>query len=581
MVSRGTRVFSEGLPCVATALLLTIACLALPDRAWATVEGDQTPLGEDEIAAALASGEIEVEAEGGEGVSAASVFAAPAAFSDGFFNCFSGADRYEVAVMEAKAAYRSSDRAVIAGGEGWADALGAAGLAGVWDCPILLTDGGSLTDCTRQALKDLGVSSVTIVGGPNTVSPDVEGAIKEMGISVDRIGGADRYEVQINIYNRERAAWNNDMAIIASGVNFPDALSISPVSFKDKVPIFLVDENGALNDVQKTALGNVASAGGFSQIIIAGGPNSVSTSTEAFAESLTAAASGGTLGVTRLGGADRFEASANIAEWSVEKGGLSWSDPAIAMGSKPYDALCGSILQGKTGSVLMVVDPDNANEEVYGLLENNKSAVSSVRVFGGKESVPMTIRMDIADIFDIPYCEIPDLKVYVDAGHGQNDSNNGVFDPGACSGGYREADLTASLAKKVNAILNEKYGVDTFLNVDGGWYKLRAAEAKANGCDLIVSIHFNSGGGTGTETLIHSYNEEPRSWDLQDAVHPRLIEGTTLHDRGQKRQEVAILGGGLPATLLEIAFIDNGGDMGTYFDREDIIAEKIAEGIVG
>ncbi len=571
-----------GLWLLGIAVLLTVS-LCSPSDAWATVEGDQSQPTDEEIATALVSGAIDTEIEESQGPAENGIqlFSAGDSRSSGFFQCFSGADRYEVAVMEAKAAYGSSPRAIIVGGEGWADALSAAGLAGIWDCPILLTDGSSLTQCTRDALKDLGVTKATIVGGPNTVSNTVAKSIESMGISVERIGGADRYEVNMNIYDKAKGSWNETTMAIASGVNFPDALSMSPVSFKEGVPIFLADGSGNLNDIQKKAIVEGLSDADSTTIAIAGGPNSVSNGTEAFAQGVTAATSNGKVNAVRLGGADRYEASANIANWAVRQGYLSWDGAALAMGSKPYDALCGSILQGKTGSVLMVVEGGNSNSHVLGKLSANKNSISSVKVFGGKASVPMEVRMDVADIFGIPYYEIPELKIYVDAGHGYNDSNNGVYDPGAVGCGYREADLTKELAGKVSSILRNEYGVDTYLNDDGGWYKLRAAEAKVQGCDYIVSIHFNAAGGSGTMSLIHSYNEEPFSWTLQDMVHPRLVEGTGLRDLGQQRQEVAILGGGIPAVLCEVAFIDNSYDMSVYQSRKDTVAHKIAEGALG
>lgn len=558
--------------------------LSAPSVAWATIEGDQSQPTDEEIAEAIASGEIDSTIEESSADASSSgiqLFSNGDSRGSSFFQGFSGADRYEVAVMEAEAAYDYSPRAIIAGGEGWPDALSAAGLAGVWDCPILLTDGSYLTDCTKESLRTLGVSEAIIVGGPNTVSGNVEEAIRSMGISVDRIDGADRYEVNLNVYNEAKDSWSDSTVAIASGVNFPDALSMSPVSFKEGIPIILANASGDLGDSQKEAVIQSVSGAESSTIVIAGGPNSVSYETEAFAQGVTSATSNGKVNAVRLGGADRYEASANIAAWAVDQGYLRWDGVALAMGSKPYDALCGSILQGKTGSVLMVVEGGNSNYHAINKLTSNKNSISSLKIFGGKVSVPMDVRMDVADVFGIPYYEIPELKIYVDAGHGYNDSNNGAFDPGAIGCGYREADLTKELAGKVNSILRNEYGVDTYLNDDGGWYKLRAAEAIAQGCDYIVSIHFNAAGGSGTMSLIHEYNEEPFSWTLQDMVHPRLVEGTNLSDLGQRRQEVAILGGGIPAVLCEVAFIDNSYDMSVYQSRKDTVAHKIAEGALG
>lgn len=81
-------------------------------------------------------------------------------------------------------------------------------------------------------------------------------------------------------------------------------------------------------------------------------------------------------------------------------------------------------------------------------------------------------------------------------------------------------------------------------------------------------------------SLRHEYNAAEYSYALQSQVHPYLISGTTLNDLGMRTQEVAILGGDLPATLLEVCFIDNSYDMSVYQSRKVDIAHKIAEGII-
>lgn len=556
--------------CATACGLSLIFALSCPAVAHATITGDQTPLTDEEIASAIASGQIASSAPDDESIST---------YANSFFDCYSGADRFEVSAMEAKEAFSVSSRAIIVGENGWADALSAAGLAGICDCPILLTQTNGIPGVIQNALKYLGVSEVTIVGGPATVTPNVEQRLRSMGMTVSRIGGADRYEVQTNIYSSVTSSWTSDTVFISSGVRFPDALSISPASFKSHAPIFLVQDDGNLNDHQKQLISTMAANGVIKRAVITGGPHSVSGGTESYLKAIKKS-DGSDLNVERLGGADRYEASANIADWAVRNGILSWDGTALAMGSLPYDALCGSTLQGKRNSAMLIVDKYSGNNQyAYNRMKWNKGAFGSIRVFGGKASIPATVRMDVADIFGVPYNQIPGFKVYIDAGHGFNDSNNGVFDPGAIGSGYREADLTVELARKVSNILRDKYGIQTFVNDDGGWYKLRHAEAQELGCDFIVSIHFNSFRGTGTETLIHSQNAQARSWSLQDTIHPKLIEGTNLKDRGQKTQQVAILGGPLPATLLEVAFIDNPSDMRVYQSRKDMVAEKIAEGI--
>lgn len=546
---------------------LTFSC-SIP--AFATISGDQNPLTEEEIANAVAAGQV---------ASTDPMEERASTYASNFFECYSGADRFEVSTMEAKAAFPSCSNAILVGENGWADALSAAGLAGVCDCPILLTQTYGVPSVVQNALKSLNVSKVTIVGGPATVSPNVEQVLRNMGIGVNRIGGADRYEVQTNIYNAVADSWISDTIFISSGVRFPDALSISPASFKSHAPIFLANDEGNLNTIQKQSISAMLAEGRINRAVITGGVHSVSSETESYLKSLNMN-NGGNLSVERLGGTDRYEASANIADWAIRNGLLSWEGTALAMSSLPYDALCGSTLQGKRGSALLIVDGNASNNQhAYNRMKWNKESFSSIRVFGGEASIPTTVRMDVADIFGIAYFHIPGFKVYLDAGHGFNDSNNGIYDPGAVGNGFQEAALSAELANKVSNILRTQYGVQTFVNDDGGWYKLRHAEAQQLGCDIIVSIHFNSYMGSGTETLIHSRNANPRSRGLQDVIHPLLVQGTGLKDRGQKTQQVAILSGPLPATLLEVAFIDNSSDMETYQSRKDIVASKVAEGI--
>lgn len=308
---------------------------------------------------------------------------------------YSGADRFEVACKVAEAAYPDgAKQAIIAGSEGWADALSATSLAGVLDCPILLTEQGSLNAGTKATLKELGVESVIIVGGPNTVSTDVESQLKSSGFSVaKRLGGADRYEVQMNIYNYAKGKWNDSLIIVASGAKFSDALSSSPLAFSQKAPIFLVDDSGNLNSAQKSALGAIAYSGGAERSVIVGGTASVSTLTESFLDGVTLVGSDGAESATRLGGADRYEASANFAKWAVKQGYLSWEGSAFTTGERPYDALSGSVLQGKDTAVMLLIN-GTGSPTVSAFISGN---AGSVKFFGGTDSVPSSWRASIME----------------------------------------------------------------------------------------------------------------------------------------------------------------------------------------
>lgn len=129
-------------------------------------------------------------------------------------------------------------------------------------------------------------------------------------------------------------------------------------------------------------------------------------------------------------------------------------------------------------------------------------------------------------------------------------------------------------------IVRSKYGLDVVTHGDTN-YSDRQDEAEANECDFLVSIHFNSfnGSATGSESYIHSLHAAPGSDELQDIMHKHLVNGTGLYDRGQKQEQFAVVGGDVPAVLLEICFIDNSSDMAKYQARKQQIAEQLAAGI--
>ncbi len=176
-------------------------------------------------------------------------------------------------------------------------------------------------------------------------------------------------------------------------------------------------------------------------------------------------------------------------------------------------------------------------------------------------------------------------RIYLDAGHGTGSSAKNVYDSGACGNGYEEAKLTAELVTLVAKYARDLYGLNVYSNVDGNVeYWNRQADAKERGCTSLVSVHFNAadGGGTGTESYIHNNHAAARANELQSIMHKALVKGTGLRDRGMKSAGLAVCSGystGIPATLLEVCFIDNSYDMKQYQAKKDVIARELAAGL--
>ncbi len=182
-----------------------------------------------------------------------------------------GEDRYKTSALVAKrinGLTNINNKAVIASGEVFADALTVSPMASRDNMPILLVKKNDVTTQTVNILDELKVSKVYIVGGYSTVSKSVEIQLPSL---IKRIGGNDRYETATKIadYSYKTAT----KGYIASGEVFADALVAGPVASKDGAPILLVKSN----DTTKYTKDYVVSSY-IRNLVILGGTNSISNS---------------------------------------------------------------------------------------------------------------------------------------------------------------------------------------------------------------------------------------------------------------------------------------------------------------
>ena len=95
-----------------------------------------------------------------------------------------GTSRFDTAATVATTLWSSGTRrAVVVNGEGFADALSAAPLAGLFGGPVLLVTRDTAPRETLDALDQLGVTTVTVLGGPGVVSDAVLDALVGGGAS--------------------------------------------------------------------------------------------------------------------------------------------------------------------------------------------------------------------------------------------------------------------------------------------------------------------------------------------------------------------------------------------------------------
>jgi putative cell wall-binding protein/uncharacterized protein YjdB len=302
-----------------------------------------------------------------------------------------GADRYDTMAAIVSEAFGAgdTDAVIVATGENFPDALAASGLAGIADAPVVLTEGDSLSAQARAAIEALAPSTVYIAGGPGSVSLAVEESLKSLVADpskVVRSAGADRYLTALDIYAKGKAtgAWGS-VAIIASGDNYADALSVSPYSFAERAPIFLADPTSGLDVATATTLGGALEAGEISHIIIAGGPGSVPD----VVKSQLGYPAGDYTTFTRLYGADRYGTSIAVANYAAANStSLGFHKIAVATGENFPDALAGGAFAGRFGTVLLLVSDDASGRVgIASVVGANATAIGYGHVLGGEGTV--------------------------------------------------------------------------------------------------------------------------------------------------------------------------------------------------
>ena len=286
-----------------------------------------------------------------------------------------GRDRYDTMAAIVQERFLSANWAVVAYGQNFPDALAAAPLAGRYSCPVILTEGGSLSTQARSELERLRVRHVYIMGGTSVVSQNVEAELSAMSIEVKRVAGADRQQTSAKAL-QELASTRPTTVVVATGTSYADTLSIGPWCYRDVAPILLTGWDGKLTDEQVKAIKACSSV---TNVVIVGGTNAVSSDVEKQLSGYR---------VERLAGADRYATSALVAKWEMQRG-MGVFHVAVATGANFPDALAGAALCGSTESVLLLsLATEYGSVALRDVLAPHAAEVSQGYVLGGESAVP-------------------------------------------------------------------------------------------------------------------------------------------------------------------------------------------------
>ncbi|WP_051542244.1 cell wall-binding repeat-containing protein [Clostridium lundense] len=135
---------------------------------------------------------------------------------------------------------------VIVNGFNFPDALSVSAPASINGYPILLSGKDTLPDYIKNIINGVKPSEIFIIGGEGAISKNIEGEINKInsGIKINRLAGKDRYDTSLKVNQHFK---NNESVLLASGQNYPDALSGSALAAQINGSLLLVNDT-AVNE---------------------------------------------------------------------------------------------------------------------------------------------------------------------------------------------------------------------------------------------------------------------------------------------------------------------------------------------
>lgn len=276
-----------------------------------------------------------------------------------------GIDRIETAIRASETTFEDGEAGAVllARADTFPDALAGSPLAVVLNAPMLLTETGALLDVTADEMRRVlpPGGTVHLLGGPMALSEEVEQAVEALGFATTRHAGDDRYETAVAIAG---VIPDPSFAILATGLNFPDALAAGTATAALGGAIVLTADE----QVPSSTRAWIDANDGL-PLYAAGGPS---------ARAVPSA--------TALAGDDRFETAVLIAE-------EFFPDPTavgIATGANFADALSGASHLGRRRAPVVLALPDELPDVAREYLAS-RPRLARAFIFGGPAALSQRV----------------------------------------------------------------------------------------------------------------------------------------------------------------------------------------------
>ena len=170
------------------------------------------------------------------------------------------------------------------------------------------------------------------------------------------------------------------------------------------------------------------------------------------------------------------------------------------------------------------------------------------------------------------------MNICIVAGHTTTGKGTGAV------GYINESTENRILAKKITEYIKKAdHNCDYYeVNKSDTYLKDQVNFANKKVYDVVVQIHFNAGGGTGTETLYRSTSGKKYAKQVNDKLSTMYKNRGIKHDINDVGRKLYWLTNTkYPAILVETCFVDSKSDTDKYINNKDATAKLIAEGIIG
>ena len=194
--------------------------------------------------------------------------------------------------------------------------------------------------------------------------------VKTDGELVDVVAGENRIETAIEVSKEMYPEGETtDTVFIATGYNFPDALSAGPLASAYDAPILLAGSKGTLSDEVLNEISRLKAK----NVVILGGENAISKKVNTQLANIGIS----TADIERLSGDNRYDTNVQIINKLAEKGSKSEA-VFLATGKNFADALSAASIAGANDMPIILTDGQSLTDDAKKLM-----AGKLVYVLGG------------------------------------------------------------------------------------------------------------------------------------------------------------------------------------------------------